>query len=207
MLEGNPIHREIAEAERTAGVNFIINFVRNPKSEILEVFAGEPAAVVSARTRFCKEVNSVTVDCPGDVAFLSCGGYPKDNSLYQSQRAITSAVNITKEGGTVVVFSEFPEGVCNKLYCESLSKPVSVLRTLSLDQIGLSVHSAYLTCRNLSRCEILLFTCMEDALALQLHFLKKTDFGDILRHVLEKHGNDYISYLILNCSQVFTAVV
>lgn len=207
LLDGNPIHREMAEAERVAGVDFIINFVRNPQGEILDVFAGSPAGAYQAGTRFCRQVNSVTVDRPCDVAFVSCGGYPKDKSLYQSQRAITSAVNITKEGGTVVVFGEFPEGVGNKLYGEWLSRPVSVLRNLERDQIGLGVHSAYLTGRNLSRCEILLYSSMDDALARQLHLHKKSSVEDILRHLRERHGNDYLSYLIPNGSQVFAAVV
>lgn len=201
-LGGNPIHVEMAEAERKAGVDFIINYVRDAGGGILRIFAGDPVRAYAEGTAFCSEVNAVTLKEEADVVFVSCGGHPKDRSLYHAQRAISSAVLATRKSGSVVVFGEFPDGVGNNIYREWLSKPLDELLSLPEENITIGVHSAYLTARNLNHCEIVLFTGAVFENADKFHLRKISDMKALSEFIRGKHGDDYSAYLIPNGSRV-----
>ena len=65
MSEGNPIHWEMMEAAKLAGLNYIINSVRNSAGKIVEFVSGPPEAAFYEGVRICKEINSVKISEPG----------------------------------------------------------------------------------------------------------------------------------------------
>ncbi|MFZ5988319.1 MAG: nickel-dependent lactate racemase [Bacillota bacterium] len=207
VLHNNPIHNQMTEAARLLNIDFSIQMVRDNKGDISGIFAGEPDTAFKAGVEYCKKINSVKVPGMGDIVFVSCGGHPKDKSLYQSQRAITTAAKITRPGGLMVVFAEFLEGVGDKLYYQWLKKPLEELMTLDSSQIDLGIHSAYLTARNLNKCTIALFTGMEKELTEELHFIKLKDTAKVKELVEGFHKVEKpVCYVIPNGSEILIEV-
>ena len=61
----------------------------------------------------CRTVNRIyQVDVPrkADVVITSCGGFPKDISLYQGTKAIDNVESALKPGGTLILVIEAREG-------------------------------------------------------------------------------------------------
>lgn len=201
-LEGNRLHLEMMEAANQAGLGFIINSVRNPQGEIVALVSGLHQPAFAEGVRICREINGVAIGARAEVVFVSCGGFPKDKSLYHAQRAIIAAVSAVKQGGTIVVFGKFPEGVGDELYETWLPKPLAEILALKPEEIRLGVHSAYLMARNLSWAEIILYTDLNTELAESLHFRKFDSLDRIMEYLNKKHGSNYTSYLIPNGSQI-----
>ena len=109
-IEGNPVRQEINEVGRMAGVDFIVNVVLNPAKEVVKVFSGDPIEAFLAATIVCDEIYRVEVPNRADVVIASAGGFPKDIDLYQAQKAIESARQITKKGGKIILVAECREG-------------------------------------------------------------------------------------------------
>lgn len=202
MLDQNPLHLEMMEAAELARLEFIINFVRNSNGEIVSIVSGDFGKAFFEGVKICKEINSVRISTRADVVYVSCGGFPKDKSLYHAQRGIITAVNAVKQGGTIVVFGKFPEGVGDDFYETWLQKPLTQILSLEPSEIKLGVHSAYLMARNLSHADILLFTELDEALALKLHFRKMVSWNEIQSYIKRKHHSDYSAYVIPNGSQL-----
>lgn len=206
LLEGNPIHREMMEAANLAGLDYIINSVRNNTGKIVDFVSGPPEEAFYEGVRICKALNSVKIPERADVVYISCGGFPKDKSLYHAQRSVVAATGAVKKGGTIVVFGQFPEGVGDPIYEEWLPKPLPEILSLKREEIKLGVHSAYFMARNLSHAEILLYTEMDETTAARLHFRKVASLLEIDRFITEKHGPDYTAYVIPNGSQIMIEI-
>ena len=55
-------------------------------------------------------VYRVPVPCKADAVIASCGGYPKDMSLYQGTKSIDNVESALREGGTLILIIEAREG-------------------------------------------------------------------------------------------------
>ena len=78
ILNGNPVHEDMVEQAKMAGLNFIINVLLNRKGEITHVVAGD---FIKAHEKGCqieKEIAGVNVDHQVDITITSNGGAPLD---------------------------------------------------------------------------------------------------------------------------------
>jgi nickel-dependent lactate racemase len=201
-LAGNPIHEQMSEAAQLVGIDLSLQVVRDGRGRICGIFSGEPGQAHADAVSCCRRINTAVISAPADVTWVSCGGAPKDNSLYHAQRAVTTAVSATRPGGLVVVFGRFGEGVGNALYQEWLSKPLRHLLGLSPDEIDIGIHSAFLMARNLSRCSIVWYTDLDRDLARKLNLSTISDL-DQLRQTLHVTGTrNPIRYFIGNGSSL-----
>ncbi|MCP4658628.1 MAG: nickel-dependent lactate racemase [bacterium] len=203
-LAGNPIHEQMAEAARLLGVDLSLQVVRDGRGRLCGVFAGEAEDAHARAVARCRQINTVVLSEPADVTWVSCGGSPKDNSLYHAQRAVTTAVSATRPGGVVVVFGSFPEGIGNRLFEQWLHKPLPELLNLPPAEIDIGIHSAYLMAGNLSRCSILWYSDLDQELARALSLTTISDI-DSLRQTLARANDgdrDPVSYFIANGSSL-----
>jgi nickel-dependent lactate racemase len=51
------------------------------------------------------------VEEPFEIVVATAGGYPMDISMYQSVKGIAVCAGIVKDGGTIILVSECPEGL------------------------------------------------------------------------------------------------
>ena len=114
FLEGNPVHEENTWIAKKAGCDFIVNVVLDSKRRILKAVAGDMVAALEEGVKFARTFVVDTVDEPVDVVITSGAGYPLDTTYYQSVKGIVAALNIVKQGGTIIIASSCTEGLGSK---------------------------------------------------------------------------------------------
>jgi nickel-dependent lactate racemase len=109
ILEGNPIHRDMIFAAKTAKLRFILNVVLDSDKKIIAAFAGDTDAAHLRGCGFLKELAGVRA-VPADVVITGNGGYPLDQNIYQAVKCMTGAEASVNPGGVIVVASECGDG-------------------------------------------------------------------------------------------------
>lgn len=111
VLEQNPLQLETRAASEMCPPDFMINVTLNGRKDITGYFVG---AWLEAHRRGCADVlehATIGFDEPFDVVVTSNSGYPLDQNLYQAVKGMSAAVQIVKEGGTIIAASECSDGI------------------------------------------------------------------------------------------------
>ena len=111
ILEGNPIREDMEEAAKLAGLDYIVNVVLDDKKKIVIAVAGDPMRAYRRGVETCDRIYKVPIREKADIVVASAGGFPKDINLYQATKAMDNSTFAIKNGGTIVLFAECPEGV------------------------------------------------------------------------------------------------
>lgn len=112
----NPLRQEVEEIGRKAGIHFSLGTILDENKRILKVYFGEPTAVMNAGIPVVRELFGISVPQSYDLVIASPGGAPKDLNLYQSQKGLTHAARITRDGGWVVLLAACTEGSGSQAY-------------------------------------------------------------------------------------------
>lgn len=133
LLEGNPIHEDMVAAARLAKVAFIFNVTLDHSKRISGAFAGDLEEAHRAGVDFLsKELCCEAVR--GDIVVTSNGGYPLDQNLYQSPKAVATAEKCAGEDGVIIVFASCVEGIGGDYFAEVMAwgPPEEIERRMSL---------------------------------------------------------------------------
>lgn len=110
VLEHNPIHEDMVFAARAVNVQFIMNVALNAEKKVIAAFAGD---LEQAHLKGVEFVRSLA-QCPsvtGDIVVTSNGGYPLDQNLYQSPKAVATAEACCREGGVIIMCASCCDGM------------------------------------------------------------------------------------------------
>lgn len=117
ILEGNPFHEYGIRVTELVGADFILNVVINKERDVAGVFAGHYNHAHLAGCDLVYRHAAVPLDHRFDMVVTSGGGYPLDATFYQISKALVSAMDILKKGGTIVVTCECREGLGSPEFC------------------------------------------------------------------------------------------
>lgn len=109
VLDGNPIHRDMVEAARRVGVQFILNVALDPQKRIAAAFAGDLEQAHAQGVCFIREQYGCRAE-KGNIVITSNGGYPLDQNLYQSPKAAATAEVCCQEGGVIILCCSCSDG-------------------------------------------------------------------------------------------------
>ncbi len=109
-LEDNPLHLDMCEAAAMLPHLFMINLVLNAEMQLAAIYAGHFLESWEEACRAVDRIYRVPVPCRADAVIASCGGYPKDMSLYQGTKTIDNVETGLKPGGTLILIIEAREG-------------------------------------------------------------------------------------------------
>lgn len=121
-LENNPVHEEQMEIARKSGCDFIVNVVIDHHRQILAVVAGEMDKAHLEGVEIARKSVTDTVKNPVDVVITSAAGYPLDKTWYQAIKGIVGAVEIVKQGGTIILVAACDEGLGSKAFEEIVTR-------------------------------------------------------------------------------------
>ena len=110
VLEHNPIHEDMVYAARAVNVQFIMNVALNAEKKVIAAFAG---GLEQAHLQAVEFVRSLA-QCPrvtGDIVVTSNGGYPLDQNLYQSPKAVATAEACCRDGGVIIMCASCCDGM------------------------------------------------------------------------------------------------
>lgn len=116
-LENNLFHQYAMDVTEKAGVDFIVNVVINKERQVAGVFGGHHG---EAHVQGCKFVAGHAVaelEEELDLVITSAGGAPLDKTFYQVSKCLTSAKDILKKGGTILVVCDCVEGLGSEEFC------------------------------------------------------------------------------------------
>lgn len=190
--ESNPCRMDVEEIGRMIGVDLALNAILTTSKEIAYCLFGDPLAVMEKGIPLSREICQCGVDKKYDLVIASCGGYPKDISIYQAQKAITNAVAITRDQGDVVLFAECVEGPGSKPYMEfmqGVSNPDQALSKFTHAEFSIGPHKAFLLARQAKKVHLHLVSGMEADLVRSL-FLNPVVNEDVERMLIDALQKD-----------------
>lgn len=110
ILDGNPIHEDMAAAAGMAGLKFIVNVVINSRQEVIGAFAGDCEKAHLAGCRFLDRLCRSEVE-KADIVVTTNNGYPLDQNIYQSVKGMTTAEAACHPGGIIIIAAECADGI------------------------------------------------------------------------------------------------
>jgi len=203
--KGNPISDEMDEAAKKAGVDFLLNVVINDQKQIVKIVTGDLEQAFEVGWKACRDLYRVPFHEKADVVFACAGGYPKDVSLYQSQKTINNAKLVLKEGGTIVLISECREGIGSDTFAEWLLEASSLDELLNTKQEKIIVggHTAVGNAKVLKKFDILVVSSIKED-ELEKRFYKYAEgIEGAIDWVKNKHGSDFKSYVMPQAGLIY----
>ena len=156
-LKKNPVREDLNEAGRMIGLDFVINVIMNADKKVVQLLAGEPEEVLKQGSKTCAAVYGVSLKHKFDIVVASCGGLPKDISLYQSQKGLNLASHAVRKGGKILLLAACTQGVGDDIYFDyvcQFATPGQVLQDFKMLGFKMGAHKAYLFGRTLANYDV-----------------------------------------------------
>ena len=111
VTDANPTQEAVRAAVALCPPDFMVNVTLNPAKEITAFFLGHYLKAHEAGCAHVKDCAMVPVARRFPVVVTSNSGYPLDQNLYQSVKALSVAARIVEDGGTIFLVSECSDGL------------------------------------------------------------------------------------------------
>ena len=122
ILDGNPFHIEATEIALMAGVDFNFNVAIDKNRRITGVFAGDLVESHRVGAQFVEKHAKVTLPAPADAVVVSSAGYPLDTTFYQAIKGLLTAVEIVRQGGSILLVAACSEGIGSEPFTNLIFK-------------------------------------------------------------------------------------
>ena len=110
VVDGNPCREDLEEAVRMLpGRSFLLDVVLDDQGGAHAAVAGDIVAAFRAGVRACDPLYRVAAPRAGLV--IVSDELPVTGSLYQASKLVAAAAGLLREGGTMIVAAECPEGI------------------------------------------------------------------------------------------------
>lgn len=121
ILDGNPIHEDMAAAASMAKLAYIVNVVIDDDKKTVAAFAGNYLTAHRRGCDFVAEYFKVGA-VPTDIVITSNGGAPLDQNIYQCVKSMTAAEATCNEGGVIIICAECKDGHGGEGFYRALSE-------------------------------------------------------------------------------------
>ena len=196
ILQGNPIHKDMLYAAKTAGLRFIVNVILNGEREIIASFAGGLEEAHAKGCGFLTSLASVS-RMQNDITVVTNGGYPLDQNIYQAVKGLTSAEATNKEGGVIIMVAGLSDGTGGKGFYNNLAQAKSpqeyldnVARIARNHTVADQWESQVLA-RILSRHHVIMVSdLIQPEIVRAMHMEHAKSFDEALRRAYELQGRE-----------------
>ncbi len=132
ILEHNPIHEDMVYAARNVNVAFIFNVALNAEKKVIAAWCGDLEEAHAEGVKFIRRW-SQTSGITGDIVITSNGGYPLDQNLYQSPKAVATAEACAGDDGVIIMCCSCCDGMGGTHFAEliKMGTPEQIDRYLS----------------------------------------------------------------------------
>ncbi len=196
-LQNNIIAREMDEAARLFGLDYMLNVVETSDNRTAKFFCGAPECAFTEGVDYFKVQRSITVAERADCAFVSAGGYPLDKTLYTSHKSLNSVVQTVKKGGAVVLVAQCCEGVGNEAFMKNMREnSCDALLTCSEDTIEIGGHRAFVTAQLLKDYRVYVLSDIEPDILEQMKFIPIRSIDECVKHIRRERGDKFTAYIV-----------
>lgn len=182
ILAGNPLHEDMCEAAAMLPKLFMVNLVMNAQMELAAIFAGHWLTAWKAGCELVDRIYQVDVPAQADVIVASCGGFPKDISLYQGTKTIDNVESGLKPGGTLILMIEAPEGGGPEEYfgwCKNLLD--GTIEKRLREEFTVAGYIFFQNCEQAQRQRILLYSSIPDECVKPMGMHSFSNMEDLLK--------------------------
>jgi nickel-dependent lactate racemase len=120
VLEGNPCHQIALAVAKAVGVDFLFNVAITADRQIAGIYCGE---LEQAHLAGCRDVagwTTAAIDGPFDLVVTNGGGFPLDQTFYQTSKGMCTAMPALGPGSTLLVLSHCGEGLGSAAFAKLL---------------------------------------------------------------------------------------
>ena len=182
VLTGNPLHEDMCEAAAMLPHLFMVNLVMNAQMQLHAIFSGHYLKSWEAGCALVNKIYQVDVPEQADVIVASCGGFPKDISLYQGTKTVDNVEPGLKPGGTLILMLEAPEGGGPEEYfgwCQNLLD--GTIEKRLREAFTVAGYIFFQNCEQAQRQKILLYSSIPDELVRPMGMRSFSDMGALLK--------------------------
>lgn len=159
VLEQNPLNEDMCEAAAMVPELYIVNLVMNAEMKLAYLFSGHWLHAWQRACRAAEQIYEVPIAEKADVVVTSCGGYPKDMSLYQGSKVIDNVESALKPGGTLVLLMQCCEGGGAAEYFDWLEPlKAGTLDAALRERFTIPGYIFYLNCEQAQRYRIVMLS-------------------------------------------------
>ncbi len=116
IVNENPCHAESLRIARIIDCDFLLNVAINAKRKITGIFAGDMEQAHAKGVEHVAHATSALVETPADLVITSAGGYPLDQTFYQTVKGIVTALPACHKNSTLLILSDCSEGIGSDSY-------------------------------------------------------------------------------------------
>ncbi len=133
ILEGNPCHEIALKVAKAVGVDFLLNVAITRDRRIAGVYCGDLEQAHLAGCRDVGEWTSAAIDGPFDLVITNGGGFPLDQTFYQTVKGLCTALPALAEDSTLLIASHCGEQLGSSAYTELMRQYDNDWRTFLSD--------------------------------------------------------------------------
>ncbi|MDL2260984.1 nickel-dependent lactate racemase [Methanimicrococcus sp. OttesenSCG-928-J09] len=184
----SPVRQDLEEAAGIIGLDFILNVVLDSHKKVIAAFSGDYIKAHREGVKVVDAMYKINVE-PADAVIVSCGGYPKDINLYQTNKALDNATQAVKEGGAIIVVAECRDGIGNEIYnrwnkeCKTACEAVARFKA----EFEFGGHKAATTAAASQRFDLYLVSSLPTEDAAEAFFNPCESVEDAIAQVLAKN--------------------
>ncbi|MBW2670852.1 MAG: nickel-dependent lactate racemase [Deltaproteobacteria bacterium] len=116
ILDGNLLAEDLAEFETFRPADLAVHGILDGGGHVRDLLPGVGTDHFrKACAEYGKNYETTCTD-RFDLVIASCGGYPKDINFIQSHKTIDNAAKFVRNGGSLIVLAECPDGVGSKTF-------------------------------------------------------------------------------------------
>ena len=186
---GNPVRKDIEEAGKMAGIDFIFNVILDNDKKVIAAVSGKNSDAYIEGIKIYDSIYKKETDKKADIVITSPGGYPKDINLYQAQKALENIKEIVKKNGKIIFVAQCPEGFGEDIFKEWMKdcKDYALLSTKIKEDFILGGHKAVAISKILSQNQIYLYSDFDRETTDSMGFKKIDDLTDFINKEIDKN--------------------
>ncbi|HEV7680547.1 MAG TPA: nickel-dependent lactate racemase [Pyrinomonadaceae bacterium] len=184
LLDGNAVHQECERVAALIAPCFSINSVVDERGRALHIYAGEWRAAHRVGCQDYLASHSVEIGEKREVVIVSCGGAPYDLNLIQAHKALDMAAHACRDGGTIVLVAQCPDGLGYPTFLKWFEEENSrALETRLRDAYEVNGQTAWSLLTKAERYRILLVSDLPDEVVRTLRIVPARSLTEALGDV------------------------
>lgn len=193
----SPVRMDIEEAGALLGIDYIVNVVLDEHKKIIFAVAGDSVTAHRAGCKFLDGLYLVKIPTKADIVVVSAGGYPKDQNMYQAQKALDNAKHAVKEGGIIIWLASCKEGLGSAVFEEWMATKTPEQRITDIKaDFKLGGHKAAAISLVLRNARIFLVSDLSDDLVRHIHLEPYHSLDEAFTAATEALGADSTVYVM-----------
>jgi nickel-dependent lactate racemase len=191
---GNPIWEEVHEIASLLKGIFLVNVSLDRNKEMTGIFCGKVDDAHMKGCAFVEQTALIPVNEPFDIIITTNSGYPLDINLYQSVKGMSAAVQVIKQGGTIVIAAECQDGIPQHgLYGQLLREhrsPKELLETILTSTVAQQDQwQAQIQAMIQQKADVYVYSlCLTETQIRSAMLIPTRSIEDTLSEILPKYG-------------------